>query len=252
METEGVLDDVKVSDVVMHDVTTPLHLSIKPGNTAGRISVDHMTATGVNLAAASLESWAKAPIERVSLRDVSLEFTGGGAVDPAHTDVRAPGVDARPLPAWGLYARNVHSLQLENVRLGVVKDDTRPALIAEHIGTLDLDSLKLPRGAPAPLVLKDVGDVRSSAMNVALVPASCVDLSVTATLPAAVATLQGGEQDGLARVDLIVDGDTQTQWVWLQARELKSVAFTRLSLAGAGPHHLRCGGSVCELPAGKP
>src|SRR5208337_4074410 len=30
MATEGVLDDVKLSDVVMHDVTTPLHLSVKP------------------------------------------------------------------------------------------------------------------------------------------------------------------------------------------------------------------------------
>ena len=58
----------------MHDVTTPLHLSIKPGNTAGRVWIDRLTATGVNLAAASLESWAEAPIERFSLRDVSMEF----------------------------------------------------------------------------------------------------------------------------------------------------------------------------------
>src|SRR5208337_4249676 len=99
MPTEGLLDDVKVSDVVMHDVTTPLHLSVKPGNTAGRVWVDRLTATGVNLAAASLESWAETPIGRVCLRDVSLEFTGGGVIDPARTEVLAPGVDARPLPA---------------------------------------------------------------------------------------------------------------------------------------------------------
>ena len=159
MPTEGLLDDVKVSDVVMHDVTTPLHLSVKPGNTAGRVWVDRLTATGVNLAAASLESWAETPIGRVCLRDVSLEFAGGGVIDPARTEVLAPGVDARPLPAWGLYARNVQALQLENVRLGVVKDDARPALIAERVGTIDLDALKLPRGALAPVVLNDVGEV---------------------------------------------------------------------------------------------
>src|SRR5271166_2067218 len=162
MATEGVLDDVKVSDVVMHDVTTPLHLSVMPGNTAGRVWVDCLTATGVNLAAASLESWAEAPIGRVCLRDVSLEFTGGGVVDPARTEVLAPGVDARPLPAWGLYARNVQALQLENVRLGVAQDDPRPAVIADRVGTIHLDSLKLPRVGSAPLVLNDVGEVRSS------------------------------------------------------------------------------------------
>ena len=70
-----------------------------------------------------------------------------------------PGTDARPLPAWGLYARNVKALQLENVRLGVAKDDARPALIAEHVGTIDLDALKLPRGALKPVVLNDVGEV---------------------------------------------------------------------------------------------
>ena len=61
MATEGVLDDVRISDLTMHDVTTPLHLSLKPGNTAGRIWISRVNATGVNLAAASIESWAEAP-----------------------------------------------------------------------------------------------------------------------------------------------------------------------------------------------
>ncbi len=248
--TEGVLDDVKISDVVMHDVTTPLHLSIKPGNTAGSVWVDRLTATGVNLAAASLESWAEAPIGRVSLRDVSLEFTGGGEIDPARTEIRAPGVDARPLPAWGLYVRNVQALLLENVRLGVVRDDARPALIAEHVGTIDLDALKLPRGGPAPLVLYDVGEVRSSAMSVTLVPARCLDLSVTAQPLAAVVTVAGGGQEGLARVELSVDGQTQARWVWLNAHERKSVSFSKLSVSGKGTHRIQCGDVARDVSTG--
>jgi hypothetical protein len=251
MATEGVLDDVKVSDVVMHDVTTPLHLSIKPGNTAGRVWVDRLTATGVNLAAASLESWAEAPIGRVCLRDVSLEFTGGGVIDPARTEVRAPGVDARPLPAWGLYARNVETLQLENVRLGVAKDDARPALIAEHVGTIDLDALKLPRGGLAPVVLNDVREVRLSATTVTLVPARCLDLSVTATPLAAITTVEGGDQEGLARVELSVDGQTLAQWVWLKAHERKPVSFPKLSVSGSGPHRIQCGDVTRDVPSGK-
>jgi hypothetical protein len=48
-----VLDGVKVSNVTMHDVTTPLHLSVKEGNTVGRVTVDRLSATGAYRAAAA-------------------------------------------------------------------------------------------------------------------------------------------------------------------------------------------------------
>ena len=162
-----------------------------------------------------------------------------------------PGVDARLLPAWGLYARNVQALQLENVRLGVAKDDARPAIIAEHVGTIDLDALKLPRGADPPVVLNDVREVRSLAMSVMLVPARCLDLSVSATPLAAIATVEGGVQEGLAPVALTVDGQTSAQWVWLKAHERKSVSFTKLSVSGTGTHRIRCGDVARDVPSGK-
>ena len=162
-----------------------------------------------------------------------------------------PGPKRRPLPAWGLYARNVKVLQLENVRLGIVNDETRPALMAEHLGRMDLDSLRLPPGAPAPVILNDVGDVRSPAKRVTLVPARFLDLNVTATPLAAVVTVAGGEQEGLARVELSVDGQTVAKWVWLKAHELKSVSFTKLNVSATGPHRVRCGELVHDVPPAK-
>jgi hypothetical protein len=160
--TEGVLDDVKVSDVTMRDVTTPLHFSLKEGNTAGRIRIDRLTASGCYRAAASIESWATEPIDHVSLRDVSLEFTGGGTSEQAKAEVKSPGVDARALPAWGLYVRNVRRLDLENVRLTVEKADARPAMIAQGVDTLVLDAFRFPArpGGAEPLVFTDVRDVQ--------------------------------------------------------------------------------------------
>ncbi len=58
---EGVLDNVKISDISMHDVSTPLHLSLKPGNTCGRVWIDRLSATGAYFTASSIESWAEAP-----------------------------------------------------------------------------------------------------------------------------------------------------------------------------------------------
>jgi hypothetical protein len=161
--TRGRLDNVLISDVTMRDVHAPVHLSVKPGNTAGRVTVERLSATGVYGAALSAESWAETPIERVVLRDLSLEFAGGGKPEEAGRAVKAPGVDARPLPAWGVFARGVATLDLDGVRLRLAAPDVRPAIRAEDVGRLVLRDLRhdgpAGTGAGEPIVLDRVGAV---------------------------------------------------------------------------------------------
>lgn len=159
--TQGRLDDVLISDITMHNVCTPFHLSLKPGNTAGMITVDRLTATGVYRAAASVESWAEKALEDVTLRDVTIEYTGGGSRDQAKKSVKSPGVDARPLPAWGLYARNVKNLRLDNVRLRCREKDLRPVIIARDVERLELKDFDYPPSdePSEDIVLDNVGKV---------------------------------------------------------------------------------------------
>ena len=109
-------------------------------------------------AAASVESWSDTPVGRVVFRDVSIEYAGGGTAEQGRKDARAPHVGVRPLPAWGLYARKVRELVLEDVRLSCVKKDLRPVLIADGVDRLKLDDFRFPRiaGAAGPLVLRNV------------------------------------------------------------------------------------------------
>jgi len=88
-------------------------------------------------------------------------------------------------------------------------------------------------------------------MSVTLVPARCLDLSVTATPLAAIATVEGGDREGLARVELSVDGQTLAQWVWLKAHERQSVSFPKLSVSGTGTHRIQCGEVARDVPPGK-
>ena len=127
--TPGTVDDVHISNIVMHDVGTPLHLAAAVPSTIGRITIDRLTATGIYRAAASVESWANEPIARVELRDSTLQFVGGFGplvADPLETaaslvasdstTARPPGLNFRPLPAWAFFGRHVKSLSLSNVR----------------------------------------------------------------------------------------------------------------------------------------
>lgn len=155
--TRGRLDDVLLADNVMQDVASPVTLWTKSGNPVGRVIISGLTATGVYRSALSVEGWGEEPIAQVMIRDAQIEFTGGGGVW-TNGLVRGPGVDARSLPAWGLYARNVDQLTLEDVRLSFVKADARPVVQAEGVGTLTLDHVRFPQvpGVMAPVVTTNV------------------------------------------------------------------------------------------------
>ncbi len=146
--TQGPLDDVVLADNTMHDVASPITLWTKPGNPVGRVTVSGLHATGIYRAAFSAESWADAPLGTVVLRQATLEFTGGGTPEQGRQDVKGPGVDARSLPAWGVYARHVDHLSLEDVRLAFRTPDHRPAIMAQSVRHLLLDHVRLPPAQP--------------------------------------------------------------------------------------------------------
>lgn len=158
-ETRGLLDDVLIADVTMHNVASPVTLWTKPENPVGRVTVSGLNATGVYRAAMSAESWADAPITNLVVRNSSIEFDGGGRAEQATQSVRSPGVDARPLPAWGFYARNIERVVLEDVRLSLAQDDLRPVVQADQVRQLTLDGLRFTpvEGVANPIVLTNIG-----------------------------------------------------------------------------------------------
>jgi len=251
--TQGGLDDVLISDITMHNVATPFHFTLKPGNTAGSIIVNRVTATGVYRAASSVESWAETAFENVAFRDVTIEFEGGGTLRQARMTVRSPGVDARPLPAWGFYARNIRNFQFDNVRLRYEKDDLRPVLICDAVEQLVLDGFKFDRAAsaPDPLVLSDVADVQLCDTDLPTAAVRVTELELIAEDPqgrfvagkpySVSVAVESGTREGLAKVDVTVAEEVATRWVWLRPNEKKAVVFTGLVVPAAGSHEVRCG-----------
>jgi hypothetical protein len=159
--TQGLLDDVLLANNTMHNVASPVTLWTKPGNPVNRVTVTGLTATGVYHSALSVESWSDAPITNVVLRGVSIEFSGGGKAGQAKEPVKDPGHDCRPLPAWGVYARNVKQLTLEDVRLSLASDDLRPVIMADQVQRLNLDAVRFAHvpGVTQPLVTTNVEKV---------------------------------------------------------------------------------------------
>jgi hypothetical protein len=262
-ETEGTVDDVHISDVVMHDVTTPLHVVAKSPSTIGHVSIDRLSATGVYRAAASFESWAEKPIGRIDLRDSSIQFVGG--LGPFWSDpmeaglalltaqsaaVRAPGEASRRLPAWGLYARHVSSLNLANVRLTIEKQDARAVMILDEVDALDVDGLKWPSGTRRPMVLRGVRQITQSAPpTIPVVEAKCLRLTSSTDGRTVSATVHS-DQEGLAKIKLTLGGKMITRWAWLTAAERANVVFEDLpQLDQEQSHEMVCGSVRGEIKA---
>lgn len=143
--TRGLLDEVLVADNVMQNVASPVTLWTKPGNPVGRVTVSGLEAVGVYRSGLSAESWADAPITNAIFRNIRIEFAGGGKAWGEDQVVRGPGVDARPLPGWGMYARNVQNLVLEDVRFSLLEPDGRPVVFAEGVSALQMDKVAFPK-----------------------------------------------------------------------------------------------------------
>ncbi len=142
--TEGLLDEVLIANNTMREVASPVTIWTKPGNPVGRITISGLTATGVYRSALSVESWSDLPITNVVFRNANIEFDGGGKAEQARQVVKGPGVDARPLPAWGLYARNVENLVLQDVRFNLARPDSRPAVVTENVANLQTENFYYP------------------------------------------------------------------------------------------------------------
>ena len=251
--TEGALDDVMISDVTMHNVSTPFHFTLKSGNTAGNIIVNRVTATGVYRAASAVESWAETKFTNVVFRDVTIEYKGGGTLEDARRTVKSPGVDARPLPAWGFHARNVQNLQFDNVRLRFEKEDLRPVLICTGVDRLILEDFKFPLlpETPEAMVLNDTINVRLHNVDFPTVNPRCTELNLLAddTTGRIIAgkpyqakiVVENGKQEGLAKIELTVDAQKKIRWLWLRAGEKKDVVFKELTAPDAGTYDARCG-----------
>ncbi len=170
---EGAVENVLISDVTMNNVASPVSVMLKrPGNTADNITIAGLTATGVYRAAASVESWTDTACGRVVFRDASIEYDGGADAKPTKAPQK-PGVDVRPLPVWGFYAKNAREVILENVRLYCKQKDLRPVIACEDLDRLVLDSVRFPqlKEIPAPVILKNVKDLQTRDLDFDL-PAS--------------------------------------------------------------------------------
>jgi polygalacturonase len=99
-----------------------------------------------------------ATMENVSMSDVHLTFGGGGTADDAARrelpEFAGEYFMLGPIPAYGIYARGVRGLTLQNIRLQTATQDLRPAVVFDRVTDASISGLSVMADAEAESALR--------------------------------------------------------------------------------------------------
>jgi hypothetical protein len=115
-------------------------------------------------------------MQDISFDDVKVTYGGGGTAEEAQREIPQLAGEYFEIgtpPAYGLFARNVRGLVLNNVRLEVAAPDLRPAVVLDHVTDAAINGLSAQGNPKAKSVLRfsETKDVLISAARV-LTPAA--------------------------------------------------------------------------------
>jgi hypothetical protein len=96
-------------------------------------------------------------LEGISFQDVQVTYEGGGTADEAAREVPEIAGEYFEIgtpPAYGLYARNVRGLTLQNVRFEVKDADLRPAVVFENVTDAAVNGLSAQGNSKAEALIR--------------------------------------------------------------------------------------------------
>jgi hypothetical protein len=265
----GPIDNMVLSDITMINVRSPVYVALSSdapysGNNlgVGRIIIQNLTAINCGRTPFYISAPRNNPAKSIILRNARMTFVGGVEEEESNGQGFSP---YSMLQAYGLYCRNVESLELHDVRVDYRDKDRRSALFGENIGTLELDRFvaqREPDGAPSLMF----AGIRKLVMNGAeAAPAKLIPGALDSMSGGAVsgepffvsATVQNAGPEGLGELELRLGNEAVKRSVWLGANETTRVRFLNLRSRDSGEIPMRLGElaknvSVRPKPTGQP
>lgn len=169
---QGIMENITVSNITMNHVHHyPIYITTGCRNrgpkerttvSAGRdIMISNMVANDVDsLAGIIVTGMPDEPLRNITLSNIQLQFRGGGRAELAKREYREQGKNypeprfAKETPAYGLFARHVDGLEVNNVTFRTMKPEYRPAAMLVDVKNESITNLKADLQKGAKLIVK--------------------------------------------------------------------------------------------------
>jgi polygalacturonase len=173
----GLLEDVTISNITMRDISNaPLFLRLGsrmrgpagiPVGALRRIIISNVVVYNAHQHHGVVISGIPGhDIEDIKISNVKITYRGGGTKEQGWREVPEQEKEyPEPhmfgvIPAYGFFIRHVKNIVIENVNVGVMTEDQRPAFILDHVKEAELHLLQaqITKGDPS-IVLKNTDQV---------------------------------------------------------------------------------------------
>ena len=169
---QGIMENITVSNITMNHVHHyPIYITTGCRNrgpkerttvSTGRdIMISNMVANDVDsLAGIIVTGMPGEPLRNITLSNIQLQFRGGGRAELAKREYREQGKNypeakfAKETPAYGLFARHVDGLEVNNVTFRTMKPEYRPAAMLVDVKNESITNLKADLQKGAKLIVK--------------------------------------------------------------------------------------------------
>jgi polygalacturonase len=149
----GIMDQVNISNITMTGVQTPIFMRLgsrkNPTGSLKNVIISNITATACSNMPCTISAVPGFYVENVTLRDIIINYNGGGTLADAQRKVPEKERDypenrmfGWTLPAYGFYMRHAKNITLDNIRFNLLHPDARPALWLEDVHHLKATGLE--------------------------------------------------------------------------------------------------------------
>ena len=171
----ALLEDVAISNITMRDITdVPFFLRLGsrmrgPENTPvgelRRVLISNVVVSNANSRHAAIITGIPGHyISDVRFSHIYILHQGGGS--PQDSAIQPPEIETvypdpnrfGPMPAHGFFIRHVKAIEMRDVTVACMKEDSRPAFMLEDVEGADFSHIKLPHGDGGKWALKNVKD----------------------------------------------------------------------------------------------
>jgi polygalacturonase len=201
------IEDVAISNITMREVSNaPIFIRLgsrmrapegTPVGSIKRVSISNVVASDADPRYGSIISGIPDhDIEDIKLSNIRILYRGGLTLDQVAKQpadlvntffFRATGgVPPREpydtperekeypepsmfgmVPAWGFFIRHAKNIELNDVEVGYMRPDTRPAFVFDTVSGIDFENVKAPKTAGVPtFVMKNVKDVKAAGVEI--------------------------------------------------------------------------------------